>query len=95
MVAVIATLEVKEGKEADFEVVMKELQAKTLANESGCKLYALHKGKGERTYVMLERYVDRAAVAAHSQSEHFRGVMPRLMPCLAAAPKIETFEELS
>jgi len=94
MVAVIATLEVKEGKEAEFEAVMKDLAAKTLANETGCELYALHRGKGERTYVMLERYVDRAALAAHSSSDHFRGAMPRLMPCLAGAPKIETLEEV-
>ncbi|HVP30216.1 MAG TPA: putative quinol monooxygenase [Myxococcota bacterium] len=94
MLAVIATLEVKEGKESEFESVMKELAAKTLANESGCKLYALHRKSG-RTYVMLERYIDRAALATHSASEHFRSMMPRLMPCLAGAPKIETMEEVS
>lgn len=94
MLAVIATLEVKEGKENEFEAVMKELATKTLTNEAGCKLYALHR-KAPTTYVMLERYVDRAALATHSASEHFRSMSPRLMACLAGAPKIETMEEVS
>lgn len=94
MVAVIATLEVKAGKESEFEAVMKDLAAKTLSNEPGCKMYALHR-KGPTTYVMLERYVDRAALATHSASEHFRSVAPRLTPCLAGAPKIETLEEVA
>jgi len=94
MLAVIATLEVKAGKESEFEAVMKELAAKTLANEPGCKMYSLHR-KGPTTYVMLERYVDRAALATHSASEHFRSIAPRLTPVLAAAPKIETLEEVA
>jgi len=93
MLAVIATLDVKEGKESEFEAVMKELAAKTLANEPGCKMYLLHR-KAPHTYVMIERYVDRGALATHSASEHFKSMMPRLTPCLAGAPKIETMEEV-
>ncbi len=92
MLAVVATLEVKEGMESEFESVMKELAAKVHANEPGCSLYALHRAKAPRTYVMLERYADPAALASHSQSDHFRGAMGRLMACLAGAPKIETLQ---
>lgn len=92
MLAVIATLEVKEGMESEFEAVMKELAAKVTANEPGCSLYALYRAKAPRTYVMLERYADKDALAAHSQSDHFRGAMGRLMGCLGGAPKIETLQ---
>lgn len=95
MLSVIATLEAKEGRESELETVMRELGGQVLANEPGCKLYALHRAKAPRTYVMLERYVDREALAAHSQSAHFRGAMGRLLPLLAGAPKIEALEEVS
>lgn len=95
MLAVVATLEAKEGKESELEAVMQELAAQVLANEPGCKLYALHRAKAPRTYVMLERYVDRDALGAHSQSAHFKGAMGRLLPLLAGAPKIEALEEVS
>jgi quinol monooxygenase YgiN len=95
MLAVVATLEVKEGQEAAFEAVMKELAAQTLANEPGCKLYTLHTAKAPRTYVMLERYVDKEALAVHSASAHFRGSMGKLLPLLAGAPKIETLYEVA
>lgn len=95
MIAVIATLEAKEGKEAELESLMKELAEKVRANEPGCALYALHRAKAPRTYVMLERYADTAALAAHSSSPHFQAAMPRLGGCLAGAPKIERLDEVS
>jgi len=38
MLAVVATLKVKAGQEADFEAVAKQLVAQVNANEPGCKL---------------------------------------------------------
>jgi len=95
MLAVVATLEAKEGKEAELEAVMRELAGAVQAHEPGCRLYALHRAKAPRTYVMLERYVDPAALAAHSQSAHFRGAMGKLLPLLAGAPRIEMLEEVA
>jgi len=43
MLAIVATLRVKPGMEREFEAVAKELVAKVNANESGCRLYALHR----------------------------------------------------
>jgi quinol monooxygenase YgiN len=95
MIAVIATLEAKEGKEAELESLMKELAEKVRSSEPGCALYALHRAKTPRTYVMLERYADGAALAAHSSTPHFQAAMPRLAGCLAGAPKIERLDEVS
>lgn len=95
MLAVVATIRVKEGKEAEFEGVMKELVAQTRANEPGCKLYALHRTKGtDRVYVVLERYEDEAAFREHSSSEHFKAATARMAPCFDGAPKIDVLEEI-
>jgi quinol monooxygenase YgiN len=95
MLAIVATLVVKEGKEAEFEAVMKELMAQTRANEPGCKLYALHRAKAPRTYVMFERYDGKDSLAAHSQSAHFRGSMGKMLALLDGAPKIEMLDEVA
>src|SRR5262245_20936238 len=76
MLGVVATLKVKPGMERDFEAVARELVAKVNASEPGCKLYALHRrddgAEGSPTYVIMERYVDQAAVEAHRATEHFK-----------------------
>ena len=41
MIAVVATIQVKEGSEAEFEAVMKELAEKVRASEPGTLLYQL------------------------------------------------------
>ena len=40
-IGVIATIPVQEGKNDEFEAVFMELAAQVLANEPGCKFYAL------------------------------------------------------
>jgi len=65
MIGVIAKLTIKPGANADFEATMKALQAKVQADEPGNKLYALHKTDDANVYVMLERYDDQTALAAH------------------------------
>jgi quinol monooxygenase YgiN len=72
MLAVIATIKIKPGMERDFEGLAKELAAQVMANEPGCKLYALHRGEEPGTYVVLERYVDEAALDAHRAAPHFK-----------------------
>ena len=76
MLGVVATLKVKAGMEREFEAVAKELVAKVNANEPGCRLYALHRldGADTPTYVLMERYVDQAAVEAHRATDYFKAL---------------------
>ena len=91
MIAVIATLRVREGKQQEFESAMKELQSQVQANESDCQLYQLTK-KDDTTYKMLENYSDRAALDRHGKTEYFRAAGGKLAGCLAGAPDIEVLE---
>ena len=72
MLAVVAHIKVKEGTQADFEAVAKQLVEKVNENEEGCVLYQLHKGDDPLVYTFLERYKDQAATEAHRKSDHFR-----------------------
>lgn len=92
-IAVVATLKVAQGKEAEFEGVFRELSAQVRANEPGNKLYQLCRSKADSSvYVVMEMYADDAALKAHGASEHFKASGPKLGPCLAGRPEIQYFE---
>ena len=56
-IGVIATIPVQEGKNDEFEAVFMELAAQVLANEPGCKFYALNRSKSDpQVYKVLESY---------------------------------------
>jgi quinol monooxygenase YgiN len=74
MMAIVATIKVTPGMEAEFEAEAKTLVAKVTAGEPGCKLYALCRGQTPGTYVMLERYVDQAAIDFHRSTTHYHDV---------------------
>jgi len=94
MIGVIATIKVKEGNEANFEAVMKRLVEAVNANEPACKLYALHKGEEPQTYVMMERYEDNDALAAHSQTSYFKEIGAEMVPFMAGRPEVRVLSEV-
>ena len=61
-IGVIASIPVQEGKNDEFEAVFNELAAQVLANEPGCRFYALNRSKtNPQLYKVLESYDDQAA----------------------------------
>ena len=92
MIAVVATIQVKEGKEAEFEGVMKDLAEKVRANEPGTTMYQVCKSKQTPTYVVLENYTDQDAFTHHTTTSYFKEASPKMGACMAGAPKIEFFE---
>lgn len=94
MLGVIAKLTIKPGSNADFEATMKALQAKVQADEPGNKLYALHKTADVNVYVMLERYVDQAALEAHRAAPHFKELGRKLGDYLAGRPDVQVMQEV-
>jgi quinol monooxygenase YgiN len=74
MMAIVATIKVKAGMEAEFEAEAKSLVAKVNAGEPGCKLYTLCRGQTPGSYLLLERYVDQAAIDFHRSTSHYKDV---------------------
>ena len=87
MLAVIAKLNVKAGKEAEFEKAMLALAEQVRANEPGNHLYSLCKDS-DGNYSVMELYEDEAAIAAHGQSEHFKASGASFQGLMAGPPEI-------
>ncbi len=93
MIGIVAELEIKDGKQEEFETVGKDLMARVKANEPGCTAYQLYKKKGsETTYIFMEQYSSKEALAAHGQTDYFKAAQPGLGACLAGPPRIEMFD---
>ncbi len=64
----IATLDVKPGKEQEFERLQKELSELTHAHEPGTLVYDVIKSRGKpRTYVVYGGFADEAAFQASGE----------------------------
>ena len=93
MIGVIATLKVQDGKNAEFEAVFTELAKQVRANEKGNLAYALTKSRSDpNTYKVLELYKDQEALTHHGGTDYFRAAGPKMGPCLAGRPEIETLD---
>jgi quinol monooxygenase YgiN len=92
VIAVVATIQVKQSKEAEFEAVMKELAEKVRASEPGTTHYQVCKSAQAPTYVVLENYTDQDAFTHHTATSYFKEATPRMGACMAGAPKIEIYE---
>lgn len=90
MIAILARLNVAEGKEAAFETVMLELAAQVRANEPGNQLYTLV--KDDAGYAVMELYDDDEALRAHGSSDHFRAAGGKFRGLMAGAPEIKRFD---
>ena len=90
MIAIIARLNVAEGKEAEFEEVMLELAENVRANEPRNSLYTLV--KNDDGYSVIELYEDDDALREHGQSEHFRASGAKFRGLMAGAPTLERYE---
>lgn len=89
MIGVVAILKVKEGEEGTFEAAMKEAMTAVRANEPGNLQYDTFKHKSEdRTFVIMERYKDQAALDAHGSSDHFQQLFKILGGILDGAPTL-------
>ncbi len=87
--AFVVQFKVKPGQNAAFEQVFRDMEQKVRDNEPGNLSYDLYR-TGPQTYVIVERYRDRAAVTAHQKDAG--GLMTQLNDLLDGRP---TFQVLT
>ena len=93
MIGVVAVLKVKEGQEAEFERIFKEMTAKVKADEPGNHMYQLTRSRNEsRTYKVLEMYADEAALEAHRTSDHYKAGGRQMRELVDAPPQVELLD---
>ena len=79
----IATLLVKQGREAEFERLQKELSELTHAGEPGTLVYDVIKSRSKpRTYVVYGRFKDEAAFQLHQSSSFHDKLVPPILACV-------------
>ena len=88
--AFVVQFKVKSGEEAAFEEAFRRMEAKVRKNEPGNLSYDLYRSGQPQTYVIIERYRNRAAVTAHGRDA--RNLMSDLQPSLEGPP---TFQALT
>jgi quinol monooxygenase YgiN len=94
MLVVTAKLKAAPAQEAALERVFFDLAREVRAQELGCSMYVLCKGREPGRYVVVECYADQAALAAHGSSAHFKAALPRIGACLEGPPEIEILTAL-
>lgn len=94
MISVIAKVPVREEKLAEFLEALKPLMGK-VAQEPGAVLYTVNRAKADpNTLVFMERYQDKAALAAHSSAPYLKEFFARMPEFVAGPPEITVMEEL-
>ncbi len=93
MIGVVATMVVKPDQTEVFETIVKDQMALVKANEPGCLTYQLYKSKKDAsTYIMMEEYSSKEAIALHTKTDYAAKVMVALAPCLAKEPDIQVYD---
>jgi len=94
MVSIIAILPIKAEKMDEFLAASKDLLA-GVGQEEGNLLYTINRTKKDsNVVVIMERYKDQAAVAAHSGADYFKAFSSKIPGFLSAAPEITVMEEV-
>jgi quinol monooxygenase YgiN len=89
----IATLVVKEGREAEFERLQQELSELTHAHEPGTLVYDVLKSRGKaRTYVVYGRFQDEAAFQTHQASSFHDDLVPPIMACVEGEMDLQLYD---
>lgn len=84
----VVKFRVKPGRNAEFEKAFLEMQAGVRAHEPGNVYYDFFRLNDDpQTYVIVERYVDEAAVAAHGRSEHAKKMLAEIRELLDGPPE--------
>ena len=69
-VNIVVTQRVLLRKEDEFEALLRETETMTIAADRGRLRYEWYRSEAPQTYVLLERWIDRAAVQAHLAAPH-------------------------
>jgi|TARA_B110000908_G_C10220573_1_gene435119 quinol monooxygenase YgiN len=92
-IGVIATITIRDGKNAEFEELFAALTEQVLANEPGAIFYALHRTQSDsQVYKVLEQYTSQEAIKAHGQTEYFLAASKKMGTLVTAAPDIEVLD---
>lgn len=90
----VVTVKVQQGKEAEFESLVKSILPK-VKQEKGTLQYVLHRSKEEvGRYLFYETYVDKEAKELHLSKPYVTEMISASSDLLAEKPSITLYEEI-
>ncbi len=95
-VCLIVRAEVSAGAEDEFADALSDLADCVRDKETGCTSYAVTRMLGSREHFAVHaRFASWEAFAAHAETPHLTGMLPRLTLLLAAPVSMEIFLEVA
>lgn len=95
MVVFIATLNVAEGREADFERLQTELSEIAHKEEPGLLVYdVIRHAEKPRKYVVYARFQDQAAFELHQDADFHQRLVPPILDCVEGEMDLQFFESV-
>jgi len=93
MVAFIATLRIKAGREAEFERLQTELSNIAHAREPGLIVYDVIRHAADRqTYVVYARFRDQAAFEYHQAADFHERLVPPILDCVEGEMDLQFYD---
>jgi quinol monooxygenase YgiN len=86
MATLLAHIQVKEGRESEFEAIAADLYRETHANEPACLRYEYWRGAEPGHYYSLLSFEDFHAFLRHQTSDHHEVASPRIGDTWQALP---------
>jgi quinol monooxygenase YgiN len=94
--AMVVKFRAKPGKSEEMKAFWLEMQKEVARSEPGNVYYDLMVMAGDpAVYVIVERYKDAAAVAAHGQSEKAKAMFAKLGELMEGAPQADYMQLIS
>ena len=92
-VVFIATLNVAEGKEAEFERLQTELSEISHEKEPGLLVYdVIRHTERPNTYVVYARFKDQAAFEFHQEADFHHRLVPPILACVDGEMDLQFFD---
>ena len=82
MIDVVLTQRVNAGMEEAFEAILRQITANTLSQDAGCLRYEWYRAEAPQTYILIERWTDRAAAQTHLKADHMTAIWSKVMDCV-------------
>ena len=93
MIALIATMTARKGKEGELIAAMKGLAAEVRAKEEGTLEYIFHRAQeNPAMFMVYEKYKDGDALNAHMLTPHFQTAAAKLGELLEGGLGIKTYD---
>lgn len=93
MITCTTILRPREDSREPFERLLKQLVRNVREHEPGTTLFQLVRSQNApRTYLVIEQYRDKDALAVHSRTDYLKATVPEMLTYLEEEPKLDSFD---